>query len=340
VELQQLYHRIREAAIAFGIILIIGSVGYKYLGTDNTTMFDGLYMTILTVSTIGFEEVIELDNNFLGRVFTIFIAFSGIGILTFILSNFAALFIEGGLREKLRIKKMEKIIDKWTGHYILCGLGQVGFQTAKELETTRHKYVFADSSTDRINNVQSDLISGVGFVGDCTDDEFLLKLGVERAEGLFITTGDDNVGLMICLSARQLNPKLRIIARCTDQRNMKKFTSVGANTMISPAFIGGMRIASEMVRPTVTTFLDKMLRGDNPTLRIEEIGFSENYVGKNLLEIPIQNYKNTLVLAVREGNDWIYNPPRHHQIKDDTVLIVMTSPEDRIKLVEKFTLLT
>ncbi|MFQ6611020.1 MAG: potassium channel family protein [Fidelibacterota bacterium] len=174
MELQQLYHRIREAGLAFGIILIIGSVGYKYLGTETTTMFDGLYMTILTVSTIGFEEVIELDNNFLGRIFTIFIAFSGIGILTFILSNFAALFIEGGLREKLRIRKMEKMITKWTGHFIVCGLGQVGLQTAIELETTRRKYVFADSSPERIRQVQTDLVSGVGLTGDCTDDEFLL----------------------------------------------------------------------------------------------------------------------------------------------------------------------
>ncbi len=336
MELQQLYHRIKEAIVAFVIILIIGSVGYKYLAKDPVSYFDGLYMTILTVSTIGFEEVIDLKGNLPGRLFTIFIAFTGIGILTFILSNFAAMFIESDLREKLRVKKMEKKIKALQDHYIICGIGRVGYQTAIELETTSRTFVYSDIDHNRMDTVEKTLRHGIGLTGDCTEDEMLIKLGIKTAKGLFITVGNDNAGLMICLTARQLNPHIRIIARCSDHHNMKKFTTVGADKVISPAFIGGMRIASEMVRPTVTTFLDTMLRGNNPNLRLEEIRFSPEFYDKCLLDIPIQEYRDTLVLAIKEGDKWFYNPNRHHKIKEDSILIVMTSPKDRDRMEKKF----
>ena len=337
MELKLLYNRVRDAGIAFIFVLIIGSIGYKLLATYPVSLFDGLYMTIITVSTIGFEEVVDVTGNVPGRILTIFLAFSGVGLLTFILSNFAALLIEGDLREKLRINKMEKTIENLKNHYIICGFGLVGYQTAAEFNRTHREFVYSDQLLEKVLPYREELDEfGIGMVGDCTEDDFLLKLGIKNATGLIITTSEDNIGLMICLTAKQLNPNIRIIARCSNKKNARKYKSVGAEKVISPSFIGGLRIASEMVRPTVTSFLDKMLRGSNPNLRIEEITFSQKYIGKNLREIPIDSFKDTLILAIKEGENWTYNPDRLYAIKDNSILVVMTSPDDRIKLINQF----
>ncbi len=333
-ELKVVESRMRITGMAFLVVVTIGTVGFKLIGGEQASFFDGFYMTAITITTIGYNEVIILDN--LGRGFAVFIAFTGIGILTYFLTNMASLFIEGDLIKSRNRNKMEKKVSKMEGHYIICGGGRVGGNIAVELSQTDREFVIADVKEDVIKHNDEVYPEVPCLVGDCTDDEFLMKLGVERAHGIFVTTGSDNINLVICVTARQLNHNIRIVAQCKDVNHVNKMRRVGANKVVSPSFIGGLRMASEMVRPTVTTFLDEMLRSTENPLRIEEIGIPSDYVGKKLEDVNLDGLEQTLVLALQEGDRWVYNPKHDHVFQENTKLIAMTTPKDRQSLLKKF----
>ncbi len=323
--------RLKRSGIAFLIVILIGMFGYHFI-VDGASWFDGLYMTFLTVTTIGFAEVVNLEGNLLGRIFTIFIAILGIGILTYSFSNLAALVIENDLSEELTRKRKALRIQKMKDHYIICGASKVGLHIAEELEKTNRYFVLCDLDEKIIEAVKPTFQFGEKMVGDCTDEDFLNQIGIDRAKGFFITTRNDHNNIVICLTARQLKEDLRIITHCHEPESIKKLKLVGANKIISPAFIGGLRMASEMVRPTVTSFLDEMLRGTNLNLRIEEIAIPIDYVGKKLSDLPLKKLEHFLLLAIREKNAWKYNPPKDHVLAKNSALIFMTSPEELQKL--------
>ena len=168
--------------------------------------------------------------------------------------------------------------------------------------------------------------------GDCTDEDFMKQIGIDVAKGIFVTTRDDHKNIVICLTARQLSNSLRIVSQCQNPESIKKLKMVGANKVISTALIGGLRMASEMVRPTVTTFLDEMLRDTNLNLRIEELKITDQFHGKSISDLPMGQLKDTLLLAIREEHQWKYNPPTGYRLSKDSALILMTSPDELQKL--------
>ena len=333
-ELKVVVKRMKITGYAFLAVITIGTFGFKAIGGSSASYFDGFYMTAITITTIGYTEIIEL-NDF-GRGFAIFIAFTGIGVLTYFLTNMASLFIEGDLIKSRNRSKMEKKVAKMEGHYIVCGGGRVGSNIARELAQTEREFVIADVKEEVIKHVDEIYPDVPCLVGDCTDDDFLISLGVERAIGIFVTTGSDNINLVICVTARQLNHNIRIVAQSKDVSHVNKMRKVGANKVVSPTFIGGLRMASEMVRPTVTTFLDEMLRSHTNPLRIEEVGVPSSFSGRKLEDIHLDDCENTLILALQEGDRWVYNPKKDHVFVDNTRLIAMTTPKERHLLLKKF----
>jgi voltage-gated potassium channel len=291
-------------------------------------------MTIITVSTIGYTEVVDLTNNVPGRVFTIFIALGGIGVLTYSLSNVASLIIEGNIRQSIKKKKMEKKIGHFTDHYILCGIGNLGNNILEELHKTKRTFVIADKNPDKISLLAEKYDQLNSLTGDCTEESFLLKLGIEKAKGIFVCTGDDNINLVVCVAAKHVNPNVYIVVECNEVKNIEKLRIVKADKVISPTFIGGLRMASEMVRPTVTTFLDEMMRDQEKNLRIEEIKFSTKYQGRSLMDIDFEHLPNTIPMAIREKDKWVFNPPKRSVITEHSILIVMTNPIERKKMDE------
>jgi voltage-gated potassium channel len=312
------------------LIIITGAVGYWYIGEGAYSFFDGVYMTVITITTIGFGEIIDLSGNVGGRVFTMFIALSGIGVLAYILTNITANVVEGELTKSFRRRRMERAARKNKGHYIVCGIGWAGLHIVNELVETKRAHIIVEIDKTNIDKYLEIMPSEIFIQGDATDNDILTKAGIEKAAGLFAVTGDDNQNLVICLTSKHLNPSVRVVAQCNEMKNLNKMNRAGADAVVSPGYISGMRMASEMIRPTVVDFLDKMLRGKDENLRVEEIGVPRSFVGKALSAINLKKYPRTLLLAVNKGGEWVYNPSRNsYIIEPENKLIIMTTPEER-----------
>lgn len=330
---QLLVRRLYRSAIALMTVLALGSIGYPVL-VDGTSWFDGLYMSFLTITTIGFHEVVNTGNNTGARIFTIFLAISGIGILTFGLSNMAALVIELDRSPVLKRRRLQRMIKNMNNHFIICGASHVGLYLADELDATGRTFILLDLNGQTIEELDGRYTNGKVVEGDCTDSDFLQKIGIDKARGAFVTTGEDNLNIVICVTLRQLNPRLRIVSNAKDRDAEKKLLSVGADRVISPSYIGALRMTSEMVRPTVTSFLDDLLRDTNRNLRIEEFALSDDWAGRLIAELPIKDLRNSLVLAINHAGEWLYNPDPQHELKAKSRLIIMTSTEE-LSLIKK-----
>ncbi|UCB43240.1 MAG: potassium channel protein [Dehalococcoidales bacterium] len=332
----QVRRRFIWAGVALLTVLMVGSIGYWFIGGRQHSFIDVLYMTIITISTIGFTEIVDMSANPAGRVFTIFIALCGIGTFVYIITNVTALAVEGELRDTFRRRRMEKKARNSKGHFIVCGVGWVGSHIVNELCATQRPYVIVDINKESIEKVGEDTTEEIIIEGDATENDTLLKAGIEQATGVFAVTGDDNHNLVISLTAKQLNPGIKVVARCNETSNEVKMRKAGADAVVSPGYIGGLRMASEMIRPTVVSFLDIMLRDRDSNLRIEEVSIPDSLAGTTILDLELAKYPHTLLLAIRMGEEWVYNPPVKHIITPGSTLVFMTTPEDRSALEKAF----
>src|SRR5690606_7833940 len=195
--------------------------------------------------------------------------------------------------------KMTKEINQLENHYILCGLNSYTDKIMEELMDTQKQNVIIDTDEEKLDKMHESFKKENYIEGDPTEDTILKKAGIERAKGLFAATDDDNVNLVISLSAKRLNPNIRVVAFCFNLKNAEKMELAGADKVVSPTNIGGIRMASEMLRPTVTNFLDFMLKEDNKSSRIEEIMVSEKYNGKTKKEIYVTRIKSKMIMAIK-----------------------------------------
>jgi len=229
---------------------------------------------------------------------------------------------------------MEKTAGNYRGHYIVCGCGSVGCYIADELLSIKRPHVIVDVDKKNVESNLESFRDEVFIEGDATDSDTLLKAGVEKAAGLFAVTGDDNQNLVVTLTAKQLNPRLRVVARCNDTKNTDKMKKAGADAVVSPSAIGGLRMASEMVRPTVVSFLDTMLRDREKNLRVEELPVPKSFAGRPISALNLKRFSHALLLAVKTGEDWVYSPSEGYVIDRENTLVFMTTPEGRDELAE------
>jgi voltage-gated potassium channel len=324
---------VRNLLIAFAalvMVFITGTVGYRILGGPQYSWEDCFYMTFITIATIGYHEVVDVTRYEHGRLFTVFIGISGIGVLGYVLSTLTAFMLENDLNISRRRKKMKSKIGQLKNHYIVCGVGLVGTNVAHDLELTGRPAVIIDNDINNINQYLETHPAQFYLHGDATDNDVLLAAGVANAKGVFAVAHDDSANLVISLSSKQLNPKLRVVARCHSPKNAEKTRRAGADEVISPDFSGGLRIVSAMVRPNVMNFLDEMLKSDSK-LRMEEIVIPESLASKPLSVLYHSN-KDCMVLAIQRDETWQFNPQSNHNLQDKDVLMVMTTPEGRSRL--------
>ena len=317
--------RILKAIVLLFVVALLGTVGYYYL--EGWNLLDGLYMTIITMTTIGFGEVAPLSKT--GQLFTIFLSLTSVGIAGYTVSAAAAFVMEGDFKKFMRGRKMRKEIDKLRGHIILCGAGRVGLQTAIEFHKTNTSFVVIDQDQEAIEEILR--LGEIPYlVGDATKDETLLLAGIERAKGVVVALCDDKDNAFVALSARSLNSNLRIVARLSDEENAAKLRKVGADDVVSTNVLGGLRLASLMIRPSVVTFLDEMLRVTGQVLRMEEalLQDGDGLVGKSLMEADIGRKTGLLVVAIKgRDNSYHFNPGGSTRLNSGDTLIVLGTSE-------------
>jgi voltage-gated potassium channel len=307
------------------IIVMVAAVGYRVLGGPQVSALDAIYMAVITVATVGYGEVVDTSANPTLRFFNIFVIFFGIGIMLYVFSASTAFIVEGELKDIFRRRKMLKQIRDMKDHFIICGAGETAYHVVQELLKAGHRFVVIDHDAERLQKIQH-LGDFPVLEGEGADEEVLETAGLTRAQGLAIVLPDDKDNLLVTVTARQMSSTVRIIARCADARMGDKLIRAGASAAVSPNMIGGMRMASELIRPHVVGFLDLMLREKSKTLRVEEIAIGEksSWAGKSIHETEIHRRFELLALAVRTAAGAMeYNPHGDTVLHAGDVLIVM-----------------
>ncbi len=327
--LAYLLSSVYQSRILYAVILILvtaalGTFGYQVL--EGWDLMDGLYMTVISMTTVGYGETRPL--TLLGRVFTMFLIVTSIGIAGYAISTVAGYVVEGEFNRIFRGRRMRKEIDKLDQHIILCGAGRVGREIATEFYKTLTPFVIVEPRAEVLQEIP--FLNEIPYLeADASRDQVLKEAGVEKAAGLVAALHDDQSNLFLVLSARALNPKLRIIARLADDANEKKLLRAGASAVVHPEAIGGLRMASMMIRPEVVTFLDQMLRVTGRTLRVEELRVPEGLRGKSLAELNLVEATGLLTVALkaRGRGGYEFNPPPSTELEEGDVLIVMGTPQ-------------
>ncbi|NCO33589.1 MAG: hypothetical protein AUJ92_02255 [Armatimonadetes bacterium CG2_30_59_28] len=303
----------RLRAIVVGVVLIFvgGTLGYHAITRGQASLLDCFYMTVISITTVGYGEVVPIENSPLGRIFTIVVIVSGMGLLTYGVSTLTAFLVEGELSAILGRRKMMKAIDKLNNHFIVVGMGATGYQVICEMDKTQRDFVVIDIDEERLRRL-SEQHPFLYLVGDATDDSIFHDAGIDRAEGVVVVLPDDKDNLFVTISVRQLNPRVRIIAKGVESHARGKLIKAGADSVVSPNLIGGLRMVSEMIRPAAVGFLDLMLRDSQHTVRIEDVTVSDRSAlcGRNLRDSGIRQQYGLLVMATRpEGQlQFDYNP--------------------------------
>ena len=307
------------------LVIMAGSTGYYIIYDGEPGFLDCLYMTVVSLTTVGYGEVIQVTGNTTAEIFTMILITFGMGIILYGISSLTALLLEGELSGILRKKKMAKQIDKLTDHYIVCGGGETGGGVIVELCKNNEIAVLIEENKDRIERCQT--ICDLLFIqGDATDDENLIAAGIDRAAGIIITLPSDKDTLYVTMTARMLNQKMRIISRMTNPHLEPKLLKAGADAVVCPNAIGALRMASEMIRPTAVDFLDRMLRSSRGDLRIHELTVSENskFNTKEIRECGLDKRHGLLVLGAKsKSNEIEFNPAPTQVLATGTTLIVM-----------------
>lgn len=336
--------RVVRAIILFLIVAIVGTVGYNRL--ENWSMIESLYATIITMTTIGYGDFSPSTSE--GRIFTIILSLFAIGIGGYAVTSVASFVIEGNFHRFIQGKRVDNQIVRLKDHYVLCGSGRMGKQIALELYKAEVPFVVIEQSPTKLEELLREM--DIPYVqGDATQDEVLLLAGVERAKGLVAALSEDKNNVFIVLSARHINPDLHIISRVSQEKNRRKMLKAGANVIISPEEVSGRRMVAEMLNSEVVTLLDEMLRAERQTgqtLRLEELHVSEikapalvEKLDTNELHIyDIGQRSELMVVAVErgqraEGEDrYIYSPRGITKLHRGDILIVISTPEQRLKL--------
>jgi voltage-gated potassium channel len=313
------------------LILVTGTAGYMII--EDWRFLDAFYMTIITISTVGYREVNQVGDA--GRLFTIFLVLIGVGFTFYVMAAVVQFMVEGRVRILMGRRRLDKQIDRLKNHYIVCGYGRIGRVLCRNLQRTPHDLVVIDKNPDLVPAMDED---GVLYLnGDASEEANLLKAGITRARGLVAALGTDADNVFLVLSARQLAPELNITARASQEGAKNKLHAAGANSVESPYEMGAASMAHRIMRPTVTNFLDLAFAHSRKDIQMEEIPVSEN---SGLTNIPLKDSGirqdfNLIIIAIKKPDGtMLFNPSFEAAFRpDDTVIAV--GEEENLQKLEK-----
>ena len=302
-------------------MVLVGTAGFHYI--EGWSWFDGFYMVVTTLTTIGYQETHPLSHA--GRVFNLCVIVMGVSLVFLGIGALTQALLEFELRSFFGRRKMEREIDRLTGHYIICGAGRVGRSAARELARRPVPFVVIDHNEAKAARYAQDWLL---LLGDATKEQTLREAHIERARGLVAATTTDATNLYIILTARELNPKLKIIARASEEDAEKHLLKAGADFIVSPYSFAGQRIAQTFLRPHVVSFLDTATTHLGMDLEIGEIsvGPGSGFAGKTIETSRIRQERGVIVLAIKRGQGMRFNPSPDDRIEAGDFLIAMGEP--------------
>jgi len=302
------------------VILIVGTAGYMII--EDWRFLDALYMTVITISTVGYREINQVGDA--GRVFTILLVAIGVGFTLYVAAAVVQFMVEGRMRIILGRRRLDKKINRLKNHYIVCGYGRIGRVICRNLRRKPLDVVAVDKSPDLIPLMDEDSILYVA--GEASDEATLIKAGIKRAKGLIAALATDTDNVFLVLTARQLAPELTIIARASKEAVKSKLQAAGADSVESPYEMGAVSMAHHIIRPTVTNFLDLAFAYQRKDIQMEEIpvGESSDLVHVQLKDSGIRQNYNLIIIAIKKPDgDMLFNPSFETAIMpNDTVIAV------------------
>jgi voltage-gated potassium channel len=307
------------------IMILIGIIGYHFI--EGWSFLDCLYMTVITIFTVGFKEVKELSPQ--GQVFTIFVILGGVGTAIFSFTKIAEMVYEGGINKFWRRRKMERKLQNIKDHYIICGHGRIGRIVRERLQEEKLPFVVIDNDENKLADLMESNESLL-IKGDATQEEILVQAGLKRAKGLAALLSSDANNLYLVLTARLINPSVFILSKAMDEEGERKILQVGANKTVSPYKLSGLKIAQGLIRPTLVDFMDLIIRRKELSLYMEEfvVKKESKIVDRNLRESDIRKTANVIVVAVKKpGEEIVFNPSPDIKIETGDTLLVLGDEE-------------
>lgn len=318
-------HPIIKALIGIGLVLFLGTAGYRLI--EGWPLLDGFYMTVITITTIGFKEVHELTLP--GKIFTLFIIFTGIGVVGYTVFAGTQLVVEGEINKILTRRRSMKAIEKLRNHFIICGFGRMGSFVCEQLHARGIPFVVVENKVE----VQDKVVQAGHYLapGDATEEHVLLTASIKSARGLVSVLNSDASNVYVVLTARELNPDLEIIARAAEESAQSRLMRAGATRVVSPYQIGGMRMVMGIVKPTVMDFLQVAMDHKKMDVDLAEVRVAENsaYSGKKLIDTDLRKELNLIIIAIKKSDGRMeFNPGPNTVIHDNDTLIAMGKAKD------------
>jgi len=329
LEIARLRKRLLIALGLLVLVMAVGVVGFLIVGGGKYSLIDAAYMTVITITTVGYGEIVDMSQNPAGRVFTMLFLMTGMGVAAYSVSALTAFVIEGQLNHLFTRRRMQKVIAALKDHFIVCGDTPESWHVAEELIRTRRPMVFVGPTEAALDPVRQRDPNLPVLSGDPGHDAVLQGAGIERAAGVVFAMENEKDNVIGVLTARRLAPNARIIATSHTPETEAKLGTVGADAVVTPEHIGGLRLASVLVRPAVVTFLDTMLRQKGGTLRVEEIVVPERAAGRTIESLDIDDVPSAVLLALRGagGGDFAFKPAKDTSLSAGAVLVVMADAD-------------
>ncbi len=316
--------------LALAAVIIMGTLGYRLI--EGWPWFDCFYMVLTTITTIGYAEVHPLSHA--GRVFNVFVIIAGVGAVFLAIGALTQALLEFELRTLFGRRRMEREIGKLSDHFIICGIGRVGRSVARELSRHPVPFVIVENNEAKVDRYAGEWLA---IAGDATQEQVLRQARIETARGLVAATTTDATNIYIVLTARGLNPKLKIIARASEEDAEKHLRTAGADVVISPYIFAGHRIAQSFLRPHVLDFIDSATVHLGVDLEIAQIELSPacRFVGQTLAASTSRHDPGVIGLAIKRGDDMRVGPSRDDVMQAGDFLIAMGEPTAVRKLQER-----
>jgi voltage-gated potassium channel len=330
LETLEALRRVQGAILALVLIATVGVLGYMVF--EGWSFLDALYMTVITLTTVGYKEVRELDTS--GQLWTMALLITGVGTLFYTAVSFVELVVEGTIRGYFARRRMDATINKLSGHYILCGYGRVGREVAQEFSDDGVPFVVVDQDPKKVEEC---LDKGYpALLGEASEDTTLEEAGVRRANGVVATVNSDADNVFVVLSARKINPSLHIVARASSGESASKLEIAGADRTLSPYAVGGRRLASLATHPHIVDFLDIVTHGEEGIeFRLEEFRVPKDstVADRTIGELRIGERTGAIVLAFRtRDGKFDTTPSANDRLRAGDTLIVLGSREQITRL--------